>query len=81
MEVHPGRNASVQKEPARVHISGGKVAKIELINTSADSSQYALEPELVTNFVGAGRSSADIFRDTYERRCHHEAFTTIYQNQ
>ena len=62
VEVHPGRNAAVQKEAAKIQITAGKIAAIQLLNSNEDAPQYALEPELVTNFVDAGRERRRLVR-------------------
>ncbi|MDQ6700224.1 MAG: transglycosylase domain-containing protein, partial [Acidobacteriota bacterium] len=62
VEVHPGRNASVQKEPAKILITAGKISGIQLLNANSDAAQYALEPEFVTNFVDAGRERRRLVR-------------------
>ncbi|MDQ6705855.1 MAG: PBP1A family penicillin-binding protein [Acidobacteriota bacterium] len=62
VEVHPGNNAVVEKEPAAIHIASGRISSIWLANARQNASQYQLEPELLTNFTDGSRARRRMVR-------------------
>ncbi|MGI8992588.1 MAG: transglycosylase domain-containing protein [Bryobacteraceae bacterium] len=62
VEVHPGENAVVEREPADIRFASGKISSIWLVNGKQNASQYKLEPELLTNFTDGSRERRRMVR-------------------
>ncbi len=55
IEIYPGPESYFRREPGVIKFAGGKVSQIILLQDNTESTQYMLEPELVTNLFDKNR--------------------------
>ena len=62
VEIFPGADAYVQQEAGAIKLADGRIAQIISLRDNTERTQYALEPELITNLFDRNREKRRLVR-------------------
>jgi len=60
--IFPGRDSGSDQEPATIHFSGDKVARIVSLSDNTQRQEYQLAPQLITNLAERSREQRKLVR-------------------